>query len=437
MPFTLTMPKLSPTMEEGTIVKWHKKLGDQVNAGDLLIEVATDKATVEYNALDEGWIRQILVQEGEEAIVNQAIAVLTAEKNESVEGYRPEGVSPAPEPEKKVEPEAVLQQQPTAAEEALKKKGAAVFAQPQFVPEPPMKSVVFEYPTEKLEKRILASPLAKKLAREKGLDLSSVQGSGPNQRIMSEDLAKAQPAGFVHFNQRETPSMPAGSYEEERLSPMRKVIAQRLQESKSFIPHFYVTHTIDAEPLVALREQLITHDSKFTINDFIVKACAIALKRHPGVNCGFNSANQSIIHFQTIDIAVAVSMDEGLITPIVRHADFKNLGELSVEIRSLAQKAREKKLNPEEYKGGSFTVSNLGMFGVSEFQAILNPPQAAILAVSGIQDMPVIRNHTVVPGKTLNLTLSVDHRVIDGAAAARFLQTLKKILENPAILLTP
>ena len=215
---------------------------------------------------------------------------------------------------------------------------------------------------------------------------------------------------------------------------MRKVIAQRLQESKSFIPHFYVTQCIDAEPLVTMREQLIAHEMKFTINDFIVRASALALKQHPGINCGFNSANQSIIRFQTIDIAIAVSIEDGLITPIVRHADYKNLGELSMEIRSLSKGKREK-LNPEEYKGGSFTLSNLGMFGVSEFQAILNPPQGAILAVSGIQDVPVIRNHTVVPGKTLNLTLSVDHRVIDGAAAARFLQTLKKILENPAILL--
>lgn len=435
MPFTLTMPKLSPTMEEGTIVKWHKKVGDRVQPGDVLIEVATDKATVEYNALDEGWLRQILIQEREEAIVNQPIAVMTAEEKESLEGYQPVGIPPEPEVEQKVEAMAAPQPQQIASEEVAKKKGGAGLMQPQFIPEPPMESIDFQFPTETSEKRILASPLAKKLAREKGLDLSTIKGTGPNQRIMSADLAKAQPAGLVHFGQRGTPSQPSGAYEEEALSPMRKVIGQRLQESKSFIPHFYVTQLIDAEPLAALREQLKNHDIKLSINDFIVRACAMALRQHPVINSGFNSVNQSIIRFKTVDISVAVSIDDGLITPIIRHADYKNLGELSVEIRALAQKARDGKLNPKDYKGGSFTISNLGMFGISEFQAILNPPQSAILAVSSIQETAIVRGQNVVAGKTLNLTLSVDHRVIDGVEAARFLQTLKKNLENPAILL--
>jgi pyruvate dehydrogenase E2 component (dihydrolipoamide acetyltransferase) len=437
MPFTLTMPKLSPTMEEGTIVKWHKKVGDFIQSGDLLLEIATDKATVEYNALDEGWLRQILVQEGQEAIINQPLAVLTAEEKESLEGYQPPQVASPPKVEQKEEAlEAAVQGKiPISAEGAAKKKGESTLVQPQFLPEPPLEHDTFEYPTEHLEKRILASPLAKKLAKEKGLDLSTIKGTGPNQRIMSRDLAKAQPAGLVNFNHREKPSLPAGSYEEQPLSPMRKVIGQRLQESKSFIPHFYVTQTVDAEPLVAIREQLKNQEIKLTINDFIVKACALALRQHPVINSGFNSANQSIIQFKTIDIAIAVNIEAGLITPIIRHADFKNLGEISIEIRNLAQRAREGKLNPQEYKGGSFTISNLGMYGVAEFQAILNPPQAAILAIGGIQEIPVVRNHAVMPGKILNLTLSVDHRVIDGVAAALFLQTLKKVLENPAILL--
>ncbi len=436
MPFTLTMPKLSPTMEEGTIVKWHKKVGDLVQAGDLLLEVATDKATVEYNALDEGWLREILVQEGKEATVNQPIAVFTVEKDESLEGYQPKGITPKTD-EKKEKPAVVSEpaDQITASEEVSKKKAASVVAQPQFSPEPPIENYTFEYPTERAEKRILASPLAKKLAKEKGLDLSSVKGTGPNQRIMSRDLIKAQPSGLVNFGHRQAPSLPPGSYEEQPLSPMRKVIGQRLQESKSFIPHFYVTQVIDADPLAAMREQLKNQEIKLSINDFIVRACALALRQHPVINSGFNSVNQTIIQFKTIDIAIAVSVEAGLITPIVRHADYKNLGELSLEIRLLAQKAREGKLSPHEYKGGSFTISNLGMYGVAEFQAILNPPQAAILAVSGIQDVPVIRNGAIVPGKTLNLTLSVDHRVIDGVAAALFLQTVKKLLENPSILL--
>lgn len=437
MPFTLTMPKLSPTMEEGTIVKWHKNIGESVQSGDVLLEVATDKATVEYQALDEGWLRQILVQEGQEAIVNQPIAILTVEAQESLEGYQPEGTA-VPATQIK-EPTEVSEKQSKAItpplEEGGKKKQGALLAQAQFVPEPPIENYLFEYPTERLEKRILASPLAKKLAKEKGLDLSSVKGTGPNERIMSRDLTKAQPVTGVNFSHRAAPSLAPGTYEELTLSPIRKVIGQRLQESKSFIPHFYVTQSVDAEPLVNVREQLKNQEVKVSVNDFIVRACALALRQHETINRGFNSVNQTMIQFKTIDIAIAVSVEAGLITPIVRHADYKNLGELSLEIRLLAQRAREGKLNPAEYKGGSFTISNLGMYGVSEFQAILNPPQAAILAVSGIQEVPVVRNGHIVPGKTLNLTLSVDHRVIDGVAAALFLQTLKQLLENPAILL--
>ena len=431
MPFTLTMPKLSPTMEEGTIVKWHKKVGDAVKAGDVILEVATDKATVEHEALDEGWLRQILVQEGEEALVNQSIAILTAEQNESLEGYKPPGLPQ--QPKAAVEEVPLVLEKAEPAEDQPKKK-SALLQQPLFVPEPPLEQYAFEYPTEPPEKRIQASPLAKKLAKERGLDLSTVKGTGPNQRIMSRDLERAQPSGIVNFSHRERPVLPPGSYEEQPLSPMRKVIGQRLQEAKSFIPHFYVSQVLDAEPLVNIREQLQNHQIKLTINDFIVRACALALRQHPAINSGFNSANQTLIQFKTIDIAIAVSVEAGLITPIVRHADYKNIGELALEIRRLVQRAREGKLEPQEYKGGSFTISNLGMFGVSEFQAILNPPQSAILAVSAIQEVPVVRKETVVPGKTLTLTLSVDHRVIDGVVAALFLQTLKKIIENPAIL---
>lgn len=430
MPFVLTMPKLSPTMEAGTLVKWHKKEGDQVASGDLLFEVATDKATVEHNALDEGWLRKILIQEGQEANVNQPLAIMSEDKNESLEGFKlPEEAPPAAE-----KPEEAAAVKEEAKEAAPKAKGAAL-QQPSFVPEPALENYRFEFPTEKLEKRVMASPLAKKLAKEKGLDITTVKGTGPGGRIVSGDLAKAQPAAAAAFGRRGAPAIQPGSYEEQPLNPMRKIIGQRLQESKSFIPHFYVTQTVNAEALVAIREQLINNQIKLTINDFIVRACALALREHPVINSGFNSVNQSVIQFKTIDIAIAVSLEGGLITPIVRHADYKNLGELSVEIKSLAQKAREGKLEAHEYKGGSFTISNLGMFGVVDFQAIINPPQAAILAVSGIQEVPVVSKGAIVPGKTMNLTISVDHRVIDGAAAAQFLQTLKKLLENPAVLL--
>lgn len=438
MPFTLTMPKLSPTMEEGIIVKWHKKEGDFVSNNDLLLEVATDKATVEYQAMDEGWLRQILVKEGGEAFVNQPVAVFSADIDEGLEGYQPEGMIALAEIEKKQEGTHDQNQNiedKGGHEKTVKKNGELAFSQPQFVPEPPVVDYQFQSLNERLQGRVLASPLAKKLAKEKGIDLTTVKGSGPNERIMCRDLERAQPAGIAGFNRRDRPTSLPGTFEEIPLSPMRKVIAQRLQESKTFIPHFYLTQVIDVEPLISIREQLKTRDVKISVNDFIVKACALALRDDPTLNAGFNSVNQSIIQFKTIDIAVAVSLEGGLITPIIRYADVKNLGEIALEIRQLAQRAREGKLNPEEYKGGSFTISNLGMYGISHFQAILNPPQAAILAVGGIQDVPVIRNGAVVPGKTLALTLSVDHRVIDGVAAAIFLQKLKKIVENPAVLM--
>jgi pyruvate dehydrogenase E2 component (dihydrolipoamide acetyltransferase) len=431
MPFTLTMPKLSPTMEGGTIVKWHKKEGELVQPGDLLMDVATDKATVEYASIDEGWLRQIIVPDGKEAIVNQPIAVFSEDKDENIKDYK---TQPEAKEEKPAQDETEKKSERKPAEQAPKQAGAAM-QQPSFVPEPPLEKYTFEYPTEKQDKRIAASPLAKKLAKEKGLDLTTIKGTGPGDRIVERDLEKAQSSSIVNFGNRETPKETPGSYDEISLSPMRKVVGQRLQESKSFIPHFYVTQTINAEMLAGTREQLKNNNFKISINDFVIRATALALRQHPEVNTGFNSVNQTIIQFKTVDIAIAVGVDGGLITPIIRHADYKNLGEISVEAKLLATKARDGKLLPQEYKGGSFTISNLGMYGVTEFQAILNPPQAAILAVSGILDVPVISKGQVVPGKTMNLTLSVDHRVIDGVIAAKFLQTLKNLLENPALLL--
>lgn len=431
MPFTVTMPKLSPTMESGTIVKWHKAVGEHVEADELLLEVATDKATVEYNALDSGWLRKIVIPDGKTAIVNQAIGIFTEEKDESIEGYKPTGVT-VPEKAKKEE-QPVTAGEPAAA--ATPQMQTATLSQPAFVPEAPLTDYIFERPIAAIDEKLKASPLAKKLAKERGLDLSTITGSGPGQRIVAKDLDLAQPNGVATFGKRDAPALSPGSFEEESLSPMRKVIAQRLQESKSFIPHFYVEQQIDAQPLVNIREQLANHEIKLTINDLIVRATALCLRKHPEVNSGFNSVNKTIIRFKTIDISVAVSVNGGLITPIVRHADFKNVGELSAEIRYLAKKAKEGKLDPQEYKGGSFTVSNLGMFGVTNFQAIINPPQAAILAISGIQETPVVKNGMVVPGKTMSLTLSVDHRVIDGVAAAQFMKSLKQFLENPAVLI--
>lgn len=398
MPFTLTMPKLSPTMEEGSLAQWHKKVGDRVEVGDVLFEVATDKATIEYTALDEGWVRQILIEEGQSAKINQPVAILSEEEEEALEGYQPESAG-------EIVPQKTSLQDPTLSQV----------------------SAPAQHPTT----RVLASPLAKKIAAQKGIDLETVSGTGPRQRIMSRDLEGAAPKSSAAPIANQMP----GKVVYETLSPVRKVIAQRLQEAKSTIPHFYVQQTINAKGLLSLREHLKELEVAVSINDCIVKACALALSKHLAVNSGFNPIDNTIIRYPSIDICVAVSITAGLITPIIQHADNKSLVQLSSEIRALAKRAKENKLNPTEYQGGSFTISNLGMYGVSDFQAIINPPQAAILAVGGILDVPVVENGAVVPGKTMNLTLSADHRVIDGVIAAEFLQTLKSILEKPISLL--
>lgn len=416
-------------MEEGTIAKWHKKEGDRVAAGDLLIEVATDKATVEYNALDGGYLRKVLIKEGGSAVVNQPIAIFTVQPNESIEGYKPEGeVRAAPS---EVEPGEAKQR---VSEKKIEIPQGTTMQQPSFVPEPPLEGYEFPFPSGSSQKRIAASPLAKKVAKEKKLDLSSVKGSGPGGRVTADDLALAQPDIGASFGRSRTPTIAPGTFEEKTLSPMRKTVGTRLQQSKSFIPHFYVRQEINAEPLIQLREQLKSGEVKITINDLVLRACALTLRDHPNVNAGFNSVHQSIVLFKTVDIAVAVSVEGGLITPILRHADYKSVGEISVEVKELATRAKLGKLEPHEYKGGSFTVSNLGMFGVSDFVAVINPPQAAILAVAGIEDCLRWKNDAAIPGKKMNLTLSADHRVIDGADGAKFLKDLQKYLENPALI---
>lgn len=417
MPFLFTMPKLSPTMEEGTIAKWFKKEGDFVNAGEVLIEVATDKATVEHTNLDEGFLRKILIQEGQSAAINQPLAIFTQTKDESIEGFL-----------KKEEPKT--QSTPQTTQEAPRQ--VVERKEPLFVPEAPLADFSIEEHFETKE-RIKASPLAKRLAEEQGIDLSTVKGTGPHGRITSEDLVGASKETILP-GKNVLPQERPGSYEEIPLKPVRKVIAKRLQESKSYIPHFYVKQTIDAAPLWDLYEQLKKFNLKITVNDLIIRAAALALRKHPEVNSGFNSQSQSIIRFKTIDISVAVSFSEGLITPIIRYADFKDLTEISTEIRALAERARLGKLKEQEYKGGSFSISNMGMYGISEFIAVINPPQAAILAVGGIEQKAVVKEGKVVPGKTLDLNLSVDHRVIDGADGAKFLKTLQSLLEQPVIL---
>lgn len=436
MPFTVTMPKLSPTMEEGTIAKWHAKEGDHVKAGDVIIEVATDKATVEHSALDEGFLRKILISDGQIARVNQAIAIFTETQDESIEGYEPEGEKTPEVPSAEAKPENETKEPAQKEEKApAPAQSGSGLREPAFAPPPPLEGYTFEGPTKAISGKIPASPLARKLAKEKGVDLGTIKGSGPHGRILSKDINAGAPSGVVSFGPIEPPTIPAGSYEEEPLSQMRKVIGKRLQESKTFIPHFYVTQEMDAIPMVGIREQCKAGGLKVTFNDLIVRAVALSLRKHPEINSGFNTVNSTIVRYQTIDVAVAVSIPDGLITPILRHTDYKNLGEISSEVKTLVKKARDGKLAPEEFTGGSFTISNLGMFGIRDFVGVINPPQAALLAVGGIIEKPVLKDGQVVPGKTISLTLSSDHRVIDGADAARFLQTLQLFIENPALLL--
>jgi len=428
MPFTITMPKLSPTMEEGTIAKWHFKEGDKVESGDVLIEVTTDKATVEHTAIDGGYLRKILIQDGEDAKVNQDIAIFSESLDESIEEY---AASKQP-PLKKTEEEKPVEEK--LNEEKVKEPEQVSMKQPSFVPFPPLENYVFKFPYEDIQDRVKSSPLARKIAEEKGLDLTSVKGTGPNGRVMERDLSLAQPLGKISMKKKIPKGIP-GSYEEEPLTPMRKAIGKRLQESKSFIPHFYITQEVNVDSLVMTRNQLKDLNIKVTFNDFVLRACALALMDHPGINSGFNSESQSVVYFKTIDIALAVTVEGGLITPIVRHANFKSLNEVSAEVKALAQKAKEMKLQPEEYQGGSFTISNLGMFGITDFIAVINPPQSSILAVGGIQEKPVIREGKVTVGKTMSITLSADHRVVDGSDGAKFIKDVQKFLENPAALL--
>ena len=430
MPFTLTLPKLSPTMEGGTIVKWHKKEGDSVKSGEVLFEVATDKATIEYEALDAGFLRKILISEGKEALVSQPVAVFTESEGEAIEDYLAANIYPKPLSTPQLNERKEEKSEPLF----VQKSESFAIPSPFFPIEPPLEEYSFEFEIVTKD-RLAASPLARKLAREKKIDLTSIKGSGPNGRIMSRDLVLGASKGVLNFGFQKKPEEKPGSYSREPMTPMRKAIASKLQASKTFIPHFYIQQEIDAEPMTNLRAQLKEGEIQVTLNDLIIRGVALSLKHHPKINAGYDYESEEIIYFKTIDIAVAVSLPEGLITPIIRHVDYKNLWQLSAEVKHLAALAKQGKLQPNQYRGGSFTISNLGMFGIHHFQAIINPPQVAILSVGAVRESPVAKMGNIVVGKRLMLSLSSDHRIVDGTDAASFILTLKKYLENPALLL--
>ena len=399
----ITMPKLSDTMLEGTLIKWHKKVGDKVTVGDVIADVETDKATMEMEAFDDGTIIEIIVPEGGVVKVGQPLANLEGGKKSVV---------------KSSAPAALASIAPTANLPASTKPQTATLPN---------------------SSHIKASPLAKKIALERGVSLLGVQGTGPGGRVVAADVptaatthtaAPAAPRIEVPFSDADTKTP---------LSGMRRTIAERLLASKTQIPHFYLTIEIDAAPLAKLRKELnaaaeTAGTAKVTVNDFILLAAARAAKQHPRVNSAF--AGDSIVEYGSVNLSVAIAVEDGLITPVIRDAQSLSLRAISAAVKDLAVRARSKKIKPEEYQGGTLTISNLGAYGIDSFYAIINPPQAAILAVGAIVKKPVVNaQDQIVAGQRMTISLSGDHRVVDGAAGAEFLATMRKSLESPTSLL--
>jgi pyruvate dehydrogenase E2 component (dihydrolipoamide acetyltransferase) len=434
MPIVIEMPKLSDTMTEGTLVRWIKKVGDNVAVGDVLAEVETDKATMEMEAFDEGVLAEIYVQDGNKVEVGQKLAILAGKGEKIDSGGPPPAAEKKPEPAKS-DDKAAAEAAPKEVQEPEMSDGAPSEQNSERTPAEPA-------PTG----RIKASPLAKKIAEEQGIDLSRLQGSGPGGRIVRDDVmaaGKTAPAKEASSPQpvasKQPDLVPALEDKKLPLSGMRKAIASRLLESKTTIPHFYLQAEIDAEPLATLRHAINTAAestglAKLTVNDFILKATAVAASRVPLANAAFGG--DSILQFANVQLACAVAVEEGLVTPVIREAQKKSIGQISAAIKDLASRARSKKLKPEEYQGGTITVSNLGAYGVEQFYAIINPPQAVIVSVGTIVKKPVINAAgQIVPGQRITLGVSCDHRVVDGAIGAQFLGELKKFLENPTLLL--
>lgn len=422
MPINVTMPALSPTMTEGTLAKWHKKEGDKIAAGDVIAEIETDKATMEVEAVDEGTLGKILVPAGTQGVaVNSVIAVLLEE------GESARDIS-----------DAVIS---SASEKSQNKAGDSSSQAPR---NDTVKKAPERLPTQAPSgNRIFVSPLARRLAAERNIDLSQIKGSGPHGRIVKSDIESFRP-GAAGGTMR-APSGPDAKqladllgmkYKEIPNNNIKKVTAQRLVESKQTVPHFYLTIDCDIDNLLQTRKEVNDKAGgkyKLSVNDFVIKACAMALKAYPAANVSWTDA--AILQYESADISVAVATPNGLITPIVRGADEKGMKEISEEVKDLAARAREGKLKPQEFQGGSFTVSNLGMFGIKEFAAIINPPQACILAVGAGIETPVVRNGQIVIKTIMTCTLSTDHRAVDGAVGAEFLKLLKEYIENPVNML--
>ena len=448
MPTEILMPALSLTMEEGTLAKWLVKEGDTVNAGDLLAEIETDKATMEFEAVDEGTIGKILVAEGSEGVkVNTPIAVLL-EEGESADDIASDAGAP-----KSAEADAPAGDDASGGEGADKGKSAEPVAKSD-TPAPAA-------PKDESGARIFASPLARRIAAEKGLDLTQITGSGPHGRIVRADVEGAKPAAAAPAKEAAKPAdkapapapaaAPAGpsadavaamyegrEYQEVKLDGMRRTIAARLTEAKQTVPHFYLRREIRLDALMKFRgelnKQLEPRGVKLSVNDFIIKACALALQAVPDANAVW--AGDRVLKLKPSDVAVAVAIEGGLFTPVLKDAEMKSLSALSAEMKDLAKRARDRKLAPQEYQGGTFAISNLGMFGIENFDAVINPPHGAILAVGAGLKKPVVgADGELTVATVMSVTLSVDHRVIDGALGAELLQQIVDNLENPMVML--
>lgn len=457
MPTNIEMPKLSDTMTEGTLVKWNKQVGDTIEIGDVIAEVETDKATMEMEAFDEGTLHDILVQEGQKAAVGSVLGVLLEDGEEAPAAGSAPAVASAPDAQPFAETPADIEPESVPATAAT---DGSIPAAP----------VAIEAGSGD---RIKASPLAKKVAESKGVNIATIQGSGPGGRIVKADVeaaaggsaaasplanaASALAASAKAQVAQATPSTPpspapvaapapavainpvvAAEDQTIQLSSMRSIIADRLLTSKTTIPHFYLHVECDTAPLMTLRKQVNaqaeqTHGNKYSINDFVLKSVINAAQAVPEINASFNG--DSIVQFAKVGISIAVAVDDGLVTPVIKDAASKSMLQISQEVKDLATRARDKKLLPNEFDGGTVTVSNLGAWGIESFDAIINPPQAAILSVGAIVEKPVVKDGQIVPGMRMNVGLSCDHRVVDGAVGARFLNEVKKLIENPALML--
>lgn len=402
------MPKLSDTMTDGTVAKWHKKVGDKIASGDLLADIETDKATMEFESFEDGYLLHIGIEAGGSAPVDSVLAVIG---------------------EKGADFKALLENSSQVSVDSSQSTVNSSQSTVHSSQEPITKTQQPVTSNQQPATRVIASPLAKKMAQERNINITLVKGSGDGGRVTKMDIenykgSTSSAANFVGVEK----------YTEEPVSQMRKTIARRLGESKFSAPHFYLTIEIDMDNAISARNSINAIEGvKISFNDLVIKAVAGALKKHPKVNSSW--LTDKIRYNEHVNIGVAVAVEEGLLVPVVRFADGKTLSQISAEVRVFATKAKEKKLQPQDWEGSTFTISNLGMFGIEEFTAIINPPDACILAVGGIKQVPVVKNGQIVPGNTMKVTLSCDHRVVDGATGAAFLQTFKNYMENPVVLL--